>query len=137
MWPFSEATATVNGGFSASRVRKNRIAGSSDWNGRRLATTWSDASPALAATYKIDGMHSSAVYKIMHFNTSNFYGTFGSVEGTITTEERGEGGFGYDPVFEVDGATLAEHGVEFKNRMSHRARALRALAEELSGAELP
>ncbi len=56
----------------------------------------------------------------------------GSVAGTITLERRGGGGFGYDPVFEVDGVTLAEMGPEQKNEISHRARALRALAELLS-----
>ena len=41
------------------------------------------ATPALAATYKIDGVHSSAVYKVTHFNVSNFYGTFNEIAGTI------------------------------------------------------
>lgn len=52
----------------------------------------------------------------------------GRVDGVITTEPRGTDGFGYDPVFEVEGLTLAELGLEGKNRLSHRARALRALA---------
>lgn len=51
----------------------------------------------------------------------------GVLEGRITTEERGSGGFGYDPIFEVDGQTLAELGEDHKNRISHRARALAAL----------
>ena len=55
----------------------------------------------------------------------------GSVEGVITKERRGGGGFGYDPVFEVDGQTLAEMPAEDKNALSHRARALRALAASL------
>ena len=50
------------------------------------------------------------------------------LEGRITTAERGSGGFGYDPVFEVEGRTLAELGEDHKNRISHRARALAALA---------
>lgn len=52
----------------------------------------------------------------------------GSLEGTIVGERRGERGFGYDPVFEVDGRTLSEMSAEEKNELSHRARALRALA---------
>ena len=52
----------------------------------------------------------------------------GVLEGRITTEERGDGGFGYDPIFEVGGRTLAEMDEEEKNNISHRARALRALA---------
>ncbi|MFO7300625.1 MAG: RdgB/HAM1 family non-canonical purine NTP pyrophosphatase [Actinomycetes bacterium] len=55
----------------------------------------------------------------------------GVVEGEITFERRGTGGFGYDPVFAVDGVTLAEMGMEAKNRISHRARAVAALAEVL------
>ncbi len=56
----------------------------------------------------------------------------GVLEGTITTERRGTGGFGYDPIFEVDGRTLAEIDPEHKNQISHRARALHALARALS-----
>ena len=52
----------------------------------------------------------------------------GVVEGRITTEARGEGGFGYDSVFEVGDRTLAEITPAEKNRISHRSRALRALA---------
>jgi XTP/dITP diphosphohydrolase len=52
----------------------------------------------------------------------------GVLDGQITREERGSGGFGYDPVFEVEGRTLAELGEDHKNRISHRARALAALA---------
>lgn len=55
----------------------------------------------------------------------------GVVEGRISEQPRGRGGFGYDPVFEVAGRTLAEMGTGEKNEMSHRARALRALAAEL------
>lgn len=55
----------------------------------------------------------------------------GHVAGTITDEPRGEAGFGYDPVFEVEGQTLSEMGAVAKNALSHRARALRALAAEV------
>lgn len=55
----------------------------------------------------------------------------GFVDGVITTEPRTESGFGYDPVFSVDGTTLAEMGEEAKNRVSHRGEALRAMAREL------
>ena len=62
----------------------------------------------------------------------------GVLEGVITREPRGDGGFGYDPIFEVvgsggaDGRTLAEIPAAEKNRISHRAQALRALAEVLT-----
>ena len=55
----------------------------------------------------------------------------GVLEGSITTGRRGEGGFGYDPIFEVDGRTLAEIPAAEKNAISHRARALHALAVAL------
>jgi XTP/dITP diphosphohydrolase len=56
----------------------------------------------------------------------------GVLEGSIATERRGTGGFGYDPIFEVDGRTLAEIPTEEKNKISHRALALHALANALS-----
>ena len=59
----------------------------------------------------------------------------GALEGVIAREPRGSGGFGYDPVFEVDGMTLSEMGVGMKNKLSHRARAIRSLAAAL-GAEV-
>lgn len=52
----------------------------------------------------------------------------GSVPGTIV-EPRGEGGFGYDPIFEHDGTTFAEMSAEEKNAVSHRGRALAKFAE--------
>lgn len=57
----------------------------------------------------------------------------GRVEGSIATEKRGTEGFGYDPVFipEDRGKTFAELGVEAKNRISHRARAVARLCEFL------
>ena len=55
----------------------------------------------------------------------------GALDGVITESPRGGGGFGYDPVFEVEDRTLSEMGLAEKNTLSHRARALRALAEAL------
>lgn len=55
----------------------------------------------------------------------------GSVDGAITTTPRGSGGFGYDPIFEVNGRTLAEMPGTEKNQLSHRARAIRTLASGL------
>jgi XTP/dITP diphosphohydrolase len=56
----------------------------------------------------------------------------GRLEGRISTEPRGADGFGYDPVFDVDGRTLAEMGADEKNQVSHRARAIRALVSSVS-----
>jgi len=49
----------------------------------------------------------------------------GSVEGAITSQCRGDSGFGYDPVFEIVrlGKTFAELGRDMKNTMSHRTKA--------------
>jgi XTP/dITP diphosphohydrolase len=51
------------------------------------------------------------------------------VEGAITEAPRGEGGFGYDPVFRPSGydRTFAEISTDEKNRISHRGKAFRAL----------
>lgn len=59
----------------------------------------------------------------------------GVLRGRISEERRGSGGFGYDPIFEVDGSTLSEMGRTEKQRLSHRARAIRKLRSEL--AQLP
>jgi len=59
----------------------------------------------------------------------------GVVEGTITTERRGDRGFGYDPVFAVDGRTFGEMTDAEKNEISHRAEALRALAAALADSQ--
>ncbi|RLF29293.1 MAG: non-canonical purine NTP pyrophosphatase, RdgB/HAM1 family [Thermoplasmata archaeon] len=57
----------------------------------------------------------------------------GVAEGRIATEMRGEGGFGFDPIFIPEGVdrTFAEMGVGEKNEFSHRARALREMARHL------
>ncbi len=60
----------------------------------------------------------------------------GAVPGTITTERRGSGGFGYDAVFAPEGGggrTFAQMAPDEKNAVSHRGRAFRALARELRG----
>ena len=58
----------------------------------------------------------------------------GVLDGAIATSRRGSGGFGYDPIFEVDGRTFAEMPSGEKNIISHRARALNALAQVLADA---
>jgi len=57
----------------------------------------------------------------------------GECPGRILAAPRGRDGFGYDPVFEVEGRrrAMAELPPEQKNRLSHRARALAALAPDL------
>lgn len=56
----------------------------------------------------------------------------GIVEGKILTQRTGEKGFGYDPVFapdEADGQSFAQIGMEAKNAISHRGRAIRKLTD--------
>jgi XTP/dITP diphosphohydrolase len=57
----------------------------------------------------------------------------GTWEGRILTAPRGEGGFGYDPLFYVpdQNCSSAELPAEVKNRLSHRGQALRGLLAAL------
>ena len=56
----------------------------------------------------------------------------GVCEGVIGYECRGEGGFGYDPVFYVEGRSYSEMTGEEKDAVSHRGRALRLFYEEMN-----
>lgn len=57
----------------------------------------------------------------------------GIVNGQITREKHGHEGFGYDPIFQPDGYddTFAQLGMDIKNQISHRARAVKKLAKYL------
>jgi XTP/dITP diphosphohydrolase len=70
----------------------------------------------------------------------NVLGTFeGVVEGRIAKEVRGDSGFGYDPIFIPNGfeQTFGELPAKVKNTISHRAKAIRALAVKLRQFEPP
>jgi XTP/dITP diphosphohydrolase len=63
----------------------------------------------------------------------------GTLEGVIAEEKSGNGGFGYDPIFIADeypGMTLADITEEQKNEISHRGKALRAMAAWLKSQNL-
>ena len=73
----------------------------------------------------------SVITLIINGETHLFDGT---LEGVIAHEKSGNGGFGYDPIFIADeypGLTLADITEEQKNDISHRGKALRAMAEWL------
>ena len=59
--------------------------------------------------------------------------TEGIIEGLITRDQRGAGGFGYDPIFEAadTGKTFSEMSAKQKNEISHRARALQKMRKKL------
>lgn len=61
----------------------------------------------------------------------------GTVEGTIRPARAGNGGFGYDPIFEPDGFTItfAQMSMDEKNAISHRARALNGLIRFLESVD--
>jgi XTP/dITP diphosphohydrolase len=58
----------------------------------------------------------------------------GECRGEIVPDERGSGGFGYDPIFLVEDLerTMAELGMAEKNQLSHRARAIQAARSEIA-----
>ena len=61
----------------------------------------------------------------------------GECNGTLTTAPRGEFGFGYDPIFEVDGRTMAERAPEEKDALSHRGRAAALVVAALRSERQP
>lgn len=95
-----------------------------------------------AAMARTNGMTTAKATRSARFRTSvtlivggqhHFFD--GVMEGRIAQERAGEGGFGYDPVFIPEGFNLtnAQLGEEVKNTISHRGKALRAMADYLRG----
>ncbi|MDR0987723.1 MAG: RdgB/HAM1 family non-canonical purine NTP pyrophosphatase [Ruminococcus sp.] len=80
----------------------------------------------------LEGVTERAAYfetVICYFDGVNTEFFTGRLDGVIAHENRGEFGFGYDSIFEVDGLTLAE--IPDKNKISHRKKALEKLKEYL------
>ncbi|HHI96446.1 MAG TPA: XTP/dITP diphosphatase [Thermodesulfatator atlanticus] len=70
---------------------------------------------------------------VVYHPSGHWFKAEGTWEGLITLEPRGEGGFGYDPVFLIPdlGKTAAEIPPELKNQLSHRAKALAEMKYKL------
>jgi len=100
--------------------------------------------PGAYAAYVLDTIGMEGILKLMsgvserdaYFETAIAYKSGdivrlfkGRVDGVITESGRGEYGFGYDPIFEVDGKTFAEIPIEKKSEVSHRGLALLAFSE--------
>ncbi len=68
-----------------------------------------------------------------YVDSENEIVTFGELHGEIISEFRGANGFGFDPIFLPEGyeKTLAELSLEEKNRISHRAKAMKEMKEKL------
>ena len=60
------------------------------------------SAPALAATYTIDGGHSSAIFKIKHLDVAYFYGAFKGVSGTLTYDEANPGAAAIDLTLDAE-----------------------------------
>jgi XTP/dITP diphosphohydrolase len=100
--------------------------------------------PGPYAAYVLNSIGNTGILKLMkdvenrnaHFTTAIAFADeqgirhfSGTIHGRIITVPRGRGGFGYDPIFELDGRTLAELTLAEKSRISHRALALTAFRD--------
>ena len=116
----------------APGVRSSRYAG----EGATYADNFAKLLAALAALEESGGRRRARFRTVamVRFPDGREICREGSVSGTVATTPRGDGGFGYDPVFvpdEGDGRTFAELRPDEKHAISHRGRAFRALAEAL------
>lgn len=70
---------------------------------------------------------------VLAISSDYYVAVEGIVHGTITTEARGDAGFGYDPIFIPDGynTTYAEMDLNEKNEMSHRAIAMKKVSSTI------
>ncbi len=88
----------------------------------------------------MEGMGRSARFVTVITLCANgaFHQFTGTLEGKISLEIRGEGGFGFDPIFvpSGEGRTLAEMTIDEKNSISHRSMALEQLVSFLSNGNL-
>ena len=106
-------------------VRSSRFAG-------ERATDLDNCRKLLAALEEVPDSHRTARFvccTVLVDGDAVVGASRGECEGVILREMRGEGGFGYDPLFffAPEGRTFAELPAETKNRVSHRAKALRGI----------
>ncbi|EDP75711.1 RdgB/HAM1 family non-canonical purine NTP pyrophosphatase [Hydrogenivirga sp. 128-5-R1-1] len=80
---------------------------------------------------------SFVAFVVLYMGGKGFFSR-GECKGVIAEQPKGEGGFGYDPIFIPEGfsRTMAELSPEEKDGISHRGKALRALSELLKKCEL-
>ena len=105
------------------------------WSARFSGDGATDASNRALLLEKLEGVRGkerSARFRcviVLARADCKFAAFSGSVEGVIINQEKGEGGFGYDPIFVPEGhcETFAQLGADVKNALSHRARALAGL----------
>jgi XTP/dITP diphosphohydrolase len=114
----------------APGVRTARYAGPDATDAQNLAKLAAEAPPGSRLRY---------VCAIAHVTPAGAEHVFErTCSGTLASQPRGEGGFGYDPLFvpddRSDGRTMAELSDAEKDAISHRGRAARALAAWLAGA---
>lgn len=70
---------------------------------------------------------------VAYYENGEFITAKGEIEGKIAKEPRGDNGFGFDPIFELEnGITYAELSKEEKNAISHRKKALENLEKQLT-----
>ncbi len=77
--------------------------------------------------------NAKVVSVVVYYENGEFIVAKGEIEGKIAKEPKGDHGFGFDPIFELEnGKTYAELSREEKNSISHRKRALENLRKQLT-----
>ncbi|MCP5029081.1 MAG: RdgB/HAM1 family non-canonical purine NTP pyrophosphatase [Actinomycetia bacterium] len=113
----------------APGVHSARFAGPGHDDAANVAKLLADLD-ALGATHPAERRARFRTVALVRYPDGSEIIAEGTVEGHIAAAPRGDGGFGYDPVFTADdgaGETFSEMGTQAKNAISHRARAFTAL----------
>ena len=106
---------------------------SAEYGGDQCRTDWDRLQYLLRNMEREDNRRAAFVSTIVcMFPDGTGIEAEGRLEGELLREPRGEGGFGYDPIFFVPevGLSFAEMEPELKNSLSHRGRALKAFREK-------